>query len=85
MKPSKTDATHGRDTTYSDTVYAGWLIIGRLKSVLEFLAFDAGVTLFTSTRVGVTGRAIDFTVRGSSGAVREFRASLARWGKRYRR
>jgi pyruvate/2-oxoglutarate dehydrogenase complex dihydrolipoamide acyltransferase (E2) component len=75
----------GRDTTYSDTVYAGWLVIGSLKNVLQCLAFDAGVTLCTSTRIGVTGRAIDFTVRGSVGAVREFRASLARRGELYRR
>jgi hypothetical protein len=84
MKSSNPHPTHGRETSYSDTIYAGWLIIGSLKGVLEFLAFDAGVTLFTSTRVGLTGRAIDFTVRGSSGAVREFRTSLTRWGKRYR-
>ncbi|HEY9719606.1 MAG TPA: hypothetical protein V6C69_19155 [Trichormus sp.] len=85
METLETDATQGRETSYSDTVYAGWLVIGSLKSVLEFLAFDAGVRLWTSTRVGLTGRALDFTVRGSSGRVREFRASLTRWGERYRR
>jgi hypothetical protein len=60
-------------TTYSDAIFAGWAIIGNVKAILLRLAFQCDVSIYTSVEVGLVGRRVSFTVRGTSENVARFK------------
>ena len=64
-------------STWSGYVAAGWLIVGRIKSQLEALAFRCDVSIHCSVSTSLAGRVVQFTVRGETTNVDRFKRAFA--------